>query len=105
MGTALYERTIAFDYGDQERRDLMEKVWSMTPFMTECKTGSIATEQERSINDWCRKRWGDEAWPIHGLPGRWQRGSATVYGWTWYGFETAEMLEEFEAAWECRASN
>jgi hypothetical protein len=105
MGTPLYDRMLAYDYGDQERADLMREVWEGTPFMTNCNSGSIASDREREINDWCREHFGDEAWPIHGRPGNWQRGGATVYGWTWYGFRTAEMLKQFEAAWECKDEN
>jgi hypothetical protein len=103
MGTPLYERMIDFAYGDAERAELMRTVWSGTPFMTNCNTGSPGDERMYEIRAWCRERWGDEAWPSHRRPGRWRVGSVTAYGWTWIGFESAAMLAEFEAVWECRA--
>ena len=38
MSTDLYERTITFDYDDEDRRDLMKKVWSVTPWMIDLFT-------------------------------------------------------------------
>jgi hypothetical protein len=102
VGTPLYDRTMSFTYEDEERGALMRKVWSGTPFMTNCNTGAGDDRRMDEIRMWCRERWGDEAWPIHGRPGRWYVGGATVFGWTWIGFESAAMLAEFEAAHECR---
>ena len=99
---SLFDRAMSFNYGDDERAELMRKVWTATPYMTNCNTGSDPYEKDREILLWCYDRWGDQASPIHGRAGRWQRGHATVFGWTWFGFETAEMLAEFEATWECR---
>jgi hypothetical protein len=104
-GNGLYERMLGFDYQGGDMADLMHKVWSPTPFMTECHTGAVASDDWLAMRDWCRARWGDMAWPIHGRAGRWQDGSATVFGWTFFGFETAEMLAEFEAEWECRSKD
>lgn len=101
-GSALFDRTIAFDYGDVETSALVQKVWSATPWMTNCKTDGPDADISREIMDWCRAKWGEEAWPIHGRLGKWQRGSATIFGWTWFGFATEEMLKEFQAKWDCR---
>jgi hypothetical protein len=98
-GNELYHRTISFDYGDEDRRALMEKVWTVTPWMVNAFTGSINDPREREIAEWCRAEFGDEAWPIHGRPGSWQRGSATIHGWTFLGFDTPEKLAAFEARW------
>ena len=54
---------------------------------------------EIRISQWCRERFGPEAWPIHGHPGQWHRGSAIIHGWTWMGFATEAMLREFLAEW------
>lgn len=97
MATDLYHRAISFDYGDEERRALMEKVWSVTPWMVDAFIDS--DEREREVLHWCREHLGDEAWPIHGRPGVWQRGSATINGWTWFGFATEEMMLKFQAQW------
>ncbi len=95
MSTALYQRIVDFDYGDRERSYLVERVWKDTPFVVNVRTGEINSESEREIMQFCRKRFGPEAWPIHGRPGRWYRGSATVYGETFMGFDTAGTLAVF----------
>jgi hypothetical protein len=97
MSTLLHRRILAFDYGDQERTDLMAKVWAVTPFVVNVRTGNINSEAERNVMEWCRDNLGNEAWPIHGRPGRWQRGSATVHGETFMGFDSAEALALFNA--------
>lgn len=100
-GTALFHRTIEFDYGDQRRNDLMRKVWEPTPWMIDARTGSPGDALEREVLDWCRETFGPQASPIHGRPGRWQRGSATIYGWTWFGFAAREEMAQFTTRWEC----
>ncbi len=95
MNTALFQRTLAYDHGDKERNYLMQKVWSVTPFMINVRTGSINSETYREIMQFCRVLFGPDAWPIHGRPGRWQSGSATVYGETFMGFEDAGALAIF----------
>ena len=102
MGSPLFHRIVSFDYGDDERSALMLKVWSGTPWAVETWTGGIDNDQSREIMDWCRERWGDGALPIHGRPGRWYRGSATVHGWTFFGFETEAMMREFASEWKVR---
>jgi hypothetical protein len=104
MGSRIFKTVIAADFGDAERNDLMRKVWAPTPWIVDCRTDSAGTDRSRDIMDWCRDRWGDECWPIHGRPGRWQRGSATVFGYTWFGFETEAMMNDFAAAWETNAA-
>lgn len=99
MGNEMFARVLAFDYGDAERAALMAKVWTPTPFVVEAWTGMHDNDRGPEMMDWCRDRLGDECRPIHGKAGRWQRGSSTVFGWTWFGFDTAEALAEFEAAW------
>lgn len=95
MSTDLYERTITFDYDDEDRRDLMEKVWSVTPWMIDIFTGSINSKRERSMRQWCRANIGPEAWPIHCKEGSWQLGGATIHGWTWIGFSTEAKMYSF----------
>lgn len=98
MGTDLYHRIITFEYRDADRKELMEKVWRGTPWVVNVKTDSIGSDQYRSIMQWCRDHIGAEAWPIHGRPGEWQSGSATVFGETFMGFATEARLSEFRAA-------
>lgn len=99
--TPLFERMTAHDYGNPQTTDLMRKIWAGTPWMVDCATGPIDGEHWREIMGWCRQKWGIEAFPIHGRSGRWQSGNATVFGWTWFGFETEEMMREFCARWRC----
>ena len=99
MATDLYRRMLTFDYGDEERQALMEKVWRGTPWMVNAFIGSISSERAESIRDWCRENFGDEAWPIHGKPGNWQFGSATIFGWEWIGFSEEAMLTSFMDRW------
>lgn len=98
VGTELYHRTITFDYGDQKRADLMRKVWSVTPWMIDCFTDSINSDREGSIRHWCSEHIGPQAHPIHGREGDWQLGGATIHGWTWIGFASEQLLEQFLAA-------
>ncbi|WP_278366920.1 hypothetical protein [Marinobacter salarius] len=92
----LYQRQIA-ECDDK----LMHKVWDGTPWMIDAYTGGMARgdERYREIMEWCRDQFGPEAWPIHGKPGDWHCGGATVMGWTWLGFATKEMMDKFAAAW------
>lgn len=96
-GTELFERMLAFNYEDTERAELMRKVWSVTPFMVDCETGSPGDASYQRIMKWCRRNFGPEAWPIHGRDGEWQSGTATVFGWTWIGFKTQDQLDQFLA--------
>lgn len=94
-GTELFEQTLAFDYEDAERSDLMRKVWSVTPYMIDYQTGSPGADTYRNIVTWCRDNFGPQAHPIHEFEGDWQLGSATIFGWTWIGFKTQEQLDTF----------
>jgi len=78
---------------------LQHKAWDGTPFMVDWYTGQTADDRDLSMQNWCRQKIGDEAWPLHGKPGRWHRGGVTVHGWTWFGFETQALLDAFTAAW------
>lgn len=100
MSTSLHKRMLSFDYADKERSETMETVWAGTPWMLNVHTGSFSEGggDQRRMADWCRERYGDQAWPIHGRPGQWQFGSATVHGWGWIGFATEMQMREFMAA-------
>lgn len=103
-GTQLYRETLAYNSGDPERDALMREVWSPTPFMMDCFTGSMREARYYDMLHWCCERFGRQASPIHEIDGDWQTGGATIHGWTWYGFKTAEMLQEFMDAWPAAAS-
>lgn len=95
MSTPLFKRIVTFAYEDTERGELMRKVWSATPYVIDCYTGTFGCHRENQMRHWLNENFGDEARPIHERAGRWQFGSATVYGWTWLGFSTEGELNEF----------
>lgn len=99
MSTALHQRMLAFDQGDAERSELMRKVWSPTPWMADVYTGSYDDDRMNDMLRWCYDELGHQCSPIHMKPGRWQRGSATVFGWTWFGFAEEADLQWFLARW------
>ena len=86
---------------DQERTDLMRKVWAPTPWVVDVYTGGFKEEfgREMRIRKWCADRFGQEAFVIGGVDGSWQRGSATINGRTWMGFATEAMMNDFLAEW------
>ena len=100
MTTPLYRDYILANNPDPT--DLQRKVWDGTPWIVDVYTGGSANvDRDRSIILWCADHFGEEAWPFTDEPraGRWKRGGATVFGWTWYGFDTEEAMNEFRAAW------
>ena len=100
MSTPLYRDYILANNPDPA--DLQRKVWDGTPWIVDVYTGGSANvDRDRSIILWCADHFGEEAWPFSDEPraGRWKRGGATVFGWTWYGFDTEEAMNEFRAAW------
>lgn len=101
IGTDLFRRTMAWADAneDEERAELMHKVWRGTPWMVNAYTGNVYDGREREVMEWCRENFGPEAWPIHGKPGEWHRGGATINGWTWMGFATEEMMNQFCERW------
>jgi hypothetical protein len=100
-GSDLYRRLSTHDYGDEERRELMLQAWSDTPLMVDAHTGGWTNEwgRESEIHSWCVEQFGPPAHPFAGVPGKWQRGGATIHGWTWMGFATEEMMHKFIARW------
>lgn len=106
MATDLYHRTMAFDYGDANRNDLMHKVWDGFPWMVNAYTGGYSRGRDREcdILHWCRENIGEPASPIHERPGAWYRGSATIDGWTFMGFTTEADMKKFMEAWPAPAS-
>lgn len=103
MSTPLHKRTIAYDYGDADRGALMRKVWEPTPWMLDSFTGRCGEARERDILHWCYDTFGDQASPIHERAGVWQRGSATINGWTWFGFSTEQQMHLFATQWPAQA--
>lgn len=97
-GTDLYRSTLDFS-DDPKGKALMAKVWSGTPWMVDAYVGSHYTGRRRDVMNWCREQFGPEAWPIHGHPGQWNSGHATVNGWSWMGFATEDQMRRFVDRW------
>lgn len=106
-GTDLYKRTMQWAETnlDAEGAELLQMFWYGTPWVVNAFTGRMAAGRERQMAEWCRDRFGDEAWPIHGRPGAWQRGGVTIHGWTWFGFKDRDMMERFQAVWMAPGSD
>jgi hypothetical protein len=100
MASALYDRMIAFNYGDDERLAIMREVWDPTPWMVDASTGSFYHNGlDHEMQEWCYAEFGPQSFPLHGKSGRWIRGCATVHGWTWFGFADKADMERFIARW------
>lgn len=99
-GSDLYRSHIAgLPAGDISRR-----VWDGTPWMLSAFTDSTSADngqRYRKMAEWCRERWGEEAFPFgnNPRPGEWRIGNATVFGWTWWGFATEGQMQAFAEAW------
>ncbi|MGL3208729.1 hypothetical protein [Bradyrhizobium sp. BR 1433] len=98
-GTPLFQRTIAFDYGTADRGEIMREVWTPTPWMIDVWVGHYREGREDEILRWCYQQFGQMSSPIHGLAGSWHRGSATIAGWTWFGFADEATLQRFQQRW------
>ncbi|WP_152621376.1 hypothetical protein [Bradyrhizobium japonicum] len=101
MSTPLHQRMLAFDHGNAECAALMERVWRDTPWMVDVYSGGYSRDRDRehSILMWCYEQFGEQCSVIHGRSGRWQRGSATIDGWTWFGFSTEAEMKAFVDRW------
>lgn len=101
MASDLYRRVTAWnvEQGDAERLALHHRVWDGTPWMVNWYTGGVSDGRTRDMIEWCHSQFGEQAWWPANRPGAWQRGSATVNGWEWWGFDTEDKLRAFMAAW------
>ena len=78
---------------------LAHEVWDMTPWIIDVHDGRVEDGLYRDLMVWCQSRWGAQAWWPNGRKGAWQRGGATVDGWTWWGFDSEDKMREFVGAW------
>lgn len=101
MTSELYRRTMAWhaEQGDEERAALAHRVWDGTPWMVNWYTGGVDGGRTRDMIKWCHKQFGPQAWWPADRPGAWQRGSATIFGWEWWGFDSEDKMRAFMAAW------
>lgn len=100
-GSPLYARTMTRAANDPDGGALMRQVWEGTPWIVDAYTGIHDDPRERLMLDWCHESFGDEALPFGRSPraGRWRRGNATVFGWTWFGFAAEADALSFMARW------
>lgn len=88
---------------NEEGLALSHKVWDPTPYVLDVYMGKDnycgEGKDEYNIREYCKKNFGKQSWPIHNKPANWYRGGATVYGWTWLGFKTKEMMDKFILDW------
>lgn len=101
MSSDLYRRTMEWHeaQGDAERTALAHLVWDGTPWMVNWYTGGVGDGRTRDMIEWCHSQFGPQAWWPTDTPGAWQRGSATIHGWEWWGFNTESHMLAFMAAW------
>lgn len=98
MATQLYHATIAF--GRDSDIALARECWDATPWMVNIFTGGFDGQRYEKIRRWCRQHFGNERfWLEPQRGGTWRCGSATCFGWTWYGFATEDQMAAFIAAW------
>jgi hypothetical protein len=96
MATALYNRVMA---DADVHHEINKRVWKDYPWLVDVYTGSHDDPRSRDVQDWLHENFGREGWALANRPGRWQRGGATVNGWTWHGFTTREDMDVFLARW------
>lgn len=98
-GTRLYEQYILGD--TSEHGDLSRRVWAGTPWIIDAYTGRVSDDRTYEMLHWLADEMGEQAWPLgpSPRPGRWWRGSATVNGWTWFGFASEADMQAFQDAW------
>ena len=101
-GTELYQRVINYE---GEAKDITSMVWEPTPYMIDVYTGGLHDARRYEMHEWLTERWGRACSPIHEREGLWQFGNATIDGYTWLGFATEEMMQEFLEHWPQEEGN
>lgn len=101
LATDLYRSIILWNEArGAEDVALAHEVWDMTPWVVDVfDSPSRDNARRMDMMLWCRDRWGEQAWWPSGRKGAWQSGSATVDGWTWWGFDDEAKMIEFATAW------
>lgn len=103
MASALYDRSTSYNEAREDGGELHRQVWRPVCWMLDVYVGRECKgdDRQRDILTWCNNKWGKQHWPdANGRPtGRWRSGNAIVHGWQWFGFESREMMDEFQARW------
>jgi hypothetical protein len=105
--TPLYHSIIEHANGDGPCHDLelTHKVWDPTPWVVDVylgdreNTSTPLRQDECAIKRFCRANFGKESWPMHDEPAAWYSGGAIVDGWTWFGFDSEQKMNQFLEAW------
>ena len=69
--TELFHKTMTFAANDDDRGELMHKVWENTPWMVNVYTDGHNTDHWYDVMQWCQGEFGQERWPLHGIQGDW----------------------------------
>lgn len=103
-GSPLWFETVAWAArrGFDDRSMSLIESWKETPYMVDARTHGPDTVEWYQMMEWCYDKWGRQCSVIHSIEGDWHCGGATIQGWTWMGFKTQYMLDEFKAKWETR---
>lgn len=95
QGSELFhKRILEYDYKDSDMHELQIRVWNTVPWMVDVFVGEYEGK-EGELTNWCRKEIGRESSFIHGKKGLWRRGNVIIFGWTWFGFATEELMNRF----------
>lgn len=89
----IHAEIMQMNSGECERDTLMRDVWGGFPFVFDVFTDRINSDRDHDMRKFCRASFGREA--FLGKDGVWQRGGATVNGWTWFGFQREEDAQAF----------
>lgn len=101
IGNELYNKIISYDYGNDELKSLMKKIWQGTPYVVNAYFGDFDEKNDRAekIRYWCVKNFGERNDFLRGISGNWTEGNVTILGYNWIGFKTKEQLDKFIEVW------
>ena len=94
VGSEIYRKHIA---GSSNK--LQAELWAPTPWVIDTYTDYISSSRYNKIMSWCHKAFGAESDPMRGVVGNWRCGAATVFGYTWLGFDSKDKADQFESHW------
>lgn len=92
MSTRIYREALCAV--DSQWHDTIYKIWDHTPWVIDVECGGRGPEGWLwSIEDYCRLNFG----PRPSCRANWHVSCVCIQGWTWIGFHTKEMAEQFIA--------
>ena len=71
--------------------------WASIPWIIDVYVGMDypVNRREQEMDIWCTEHFG-RALTMFNKKGKWGHGHATIHGWTWRGFATEEMMNQFQ---------